>query len=133
MAVVLLCAALKWVSERWWHNGQRYVLPLMVGGAIFLDFHYVLCAFTPLLAIGVIVLGYKFYGKSDFWARWLWLMDAEIFLWIGCVVLNHLAWWLYLPMVGLCGVWGAISRGWNNNWVAPISGLLWGIIYFLVH
>lgn len=133
VAIVFLCAALKWVSERWWHNAQRYILPCVIGAAIFLDFHYRLCAITPLISIGVIVLGYKFYGSSDFWDRFLWLMDCEVFLWLGCCVLNHLDWRFYLPAIAISGLWGALTRKGNNNWVAPISGAILGVIYFLLH
>lgn len=133
VALTVLCALLKWVAERWWHNAQRYIIPVLVGAVIFLDLHYKLCAVTPLLSIGVIVLGYKFYGKSDFWDRFFWLMDAEVFLWLGCLVLNHLAWQVYVPAVIICGIWGAFTRAQNNNWVAPLSGLLWGVVYFFVH
>ena len=133
LVIAFLCAALKWVSERFWHNAQRFIIPVLIGSAIFLDFHYKLCAVTPLLAIGVIVLGYKVYGSSDFWDRWLWLMDAEVLLWLGCFVLGHLSWMVYVPAVIISGVWGAISRKWNNNWVAPLSGLIWGVVYSFLH
>lgn len=133
VGIALLCGLLKWIAETRWHNAQRFIIPVLVGAAIFLDFHYRLCAFTPLLAIGVIVLGYKVYGSSDFWDRFLWLMDAEVFLWLGCVVLKHLDWRIYLVAIGICGVWGGISRKWNNNWVAPISGILWGITYSFLY
>lgn len=133
IVITVLCALLKWVSERWWHNAQRFIIPILVGAAIYLDYHYKLVSFTPLLAIGAIVLGYKFYGKSDFWDRFLWLMDSEALLWLGCLSLGHLSYKVYVPAVIICGIWGGLTRGQNNNWVAPLSGMLWGIVYFFVH
>lgn len=133
IGITLICALLKWVGERFNHNAQRYVMPVIVGLAIYIDLHYKLCAVTPLLAIAVIVLGYKFYGKSDFWDRFLWLMDCEVFLWLGCAVLAHLDWRVYLVAIAVSGVWGAITRACNNNWVAPLSGAILGIVYYFVH
>ena len=133
IAVTALCALLKWIAERWWHNAQRFILPVLIGGALYLDLHHPLVSVTPLLSIAVIVLGYSVYGSSDFWDRFFWLMDGEALIWIGCLVLNHLSWEAYIPAVIVCGLWGAFTRKGNNNWVAPLSGLLWGIVYFFVH
>ena len=132
IAVELIGAVCKLVGELWWHNAQRFILPVLIGLAIYLDFHYKLCALTPLLSIGVIVLGYTKYGMTDFWDRFFWLMDGEALIWLGCLVLNHLAWFVYVPAVVICGLWGGLTRKGNNNWVAPISGLLWGITYFFI-
>ncbi len=132
---VLICGLLKWVGERFNHNAQRFVLPVLGCLMLFLmwKFNHPIIMFTPLLGIVAIVLGYKFYGKSDFWDRFCWLMTAEIMLWVGCLISNHIhPWWVYLILCSICGIEAALLRNKNNNWVSPITGGLLGCIIFWV-
>lgn len=133
---VLICGLLKWVGERLAHDAQRYVLPLVCCGMLYLKWGWAhpIIMFTPLLAIGVLVLGYKIYGRYDFWDRFFWLLNVEIFLWLGCLCSKHIhPLWVYLILLAVSALWGGFLRKPNNNWVAPITGAILGAIIFFIY
>lgn len=133
LAVLLICAVCKLIGELWWHNSQRYIMPVVLGIGVSLVTGVWWLGFTVLPMIIGLVLGYKTYGKSNGFDRGAWLAVICVLAGLGCVILHHLAWYFYVPYFVLGGIWGGISRNWWNVIVAPITGLLIGSLILLVH
>ena len=137
LAVVILCAICKLVGELWWHNAQRFIMPLILGIGISLVSHVWWLGLTVLPVIGVIVEGYgdKSWFKhifGDASARGMWLFLICMVVGLGSVITHHLSLWFYIPWCLLGGIWGATTRVLNNKIIAPITGALIGsIIWFI--
>lgn len=133
IVVEICCAVCKLVGELWWHNAQRFIMPIILGIGVSVITHVWWLGFTVFPSIGVICLGYKDYGKSDGFDRGAWLAVICAVIGLGCVIFNHLAWYLYIPYIVLGGIWGGVTRNWWNVIIAPISGLIIGSMIWFVH
>lgn len=130
---ISICAILKLVGELWWHNAQRWIMPAILGIAVSL--------ITGVWWLGIAVypccipldLGYKDYGPSDGFDRGAWLAVICAVAALGCVILGHLVWYLYIPYFVSGGIWGGVTRNWWNVIIAPLSGALIGSLVFLIH
>ena len=120
---VVLGALLKWIGEKWWHNAQRYILPVIYSLAVSFVSHTWWLGLTTLPMIGALVLGYKDYGKNDAVARALWLFVICVLAGFGPCVTGHLWWFVYVPYCIMAGFIGTLVRNINNNIGAPINGL----------
>lgn len=133
IAVEILCAVCKLIGELWWHNAQRFIMPVILGIGISIQTHLWWLGLTVLMAIGPICLGYKDFGPSDGFDRGMWLFLIIMSAGLGCLLTGHLAWYLYAPWCIVGGIWGATTRRLLNIVIAPITGLLIGALIWFVH
>ena len=133
LSVISLCSVCKMIGELSWHNAQRFIMPLILAVGICIVLHSFWLGFLCLPMIGPICLGYKDYGKSDGFARAMWLFMICVLAGVGLLISGHLAWYLYAPYCILGAVWGGVTRAWWNVIIAPLSGALIGSLIFIVH
>ena len=132
LIVLASCATCKLVGELWWHNAQRFIMPVVLGAGVSLVSHCWWLGLTVLPCIAPLCLGYKTYGKSDGFDRAVWLMLVAAAAGLGSAVSGHLSWFLYLPWCVIAAVWGGVTRMWLNLIIAPISGLIIGSLVLMV-
>ena len=74
LIVLSSCAVCKLIGELWWHNAQRFIMPviLAVGLCIALKSFWLGLLCLPMIA--PLCMGYKDYGKSDGFDRAVWLL-----------------------------------------------------------
>jgi hypothetical protein len=132
LIVLASCAGCKLIGELWWHNAQRFIMPviLMVGIDIMLHSWWLGALCLPMIA--PLCMGYSTYGKSDGFDRAVWLMLIVLAEGLGLAILHHLSWFIFVPWVILSAVWGGVTRSWWNVIISPLSGLLIGSIIFFV-
>lgn len=132
LLVVSACAVCKLIGELWWHNAQRFIMPviIMIGIDIILHSFYLGILCLPMIA--PLCMGYSTYGKSDGFNRAVWLMLICLIAGLGLTILHHISWFIYIPWVILSAIWGGVTRMWWNVIIAPISGLIIGSIILLV-
>ena len=118
LAVLASCVVLKLIGELWWHNAQRYILPVIFSAA-------------PM--IGALVLGYKDYGKNDAVARALWLFVICVVASLGPTILGYISWFFFVPYIIASGFVGTTTRNINNLIGAPLNGLTIGLPILFVH
>lgn len=138
LAVLILCAVCKFVGELWWHNAQRFIMPLIIAGDIYYSTHIWYLGLSTLLVIADITQGYgpkswlyKLLGDAG--ARGMWLFMAAVFIGIGPCLTHHLSWAVYTPYCVLAGVLGATTRNLWNKIIAPITGAWLASITFFIH
>lgn len=138
IAVVLACAGLKFIGEIFWHNAQRFIMPIVLGIGISIASLVWWLGFTTLPIIADITQGYgpkswmyKLLGDAG--ARGMWLFLAALIAGIGPFLTHHLDWYLYAPYAIGAGILGATTRGLWNMIIAPITGAWIGCIVFIVH
>lgn len=132
LAIISLCMALKLIGELWWHNAQRYIMPIIITAGIFYITHS-WWSFTSLSMIGALVMGYKTYGSKDSVARALWLFVICVVAWLGQVITGHLTWFIYVPYIIGAGWAGTLTRNINNLIGAPINGFWIGLPILFIH
>ncbi len=133
IAIVLICAALKFVGEIYWHDAQRFILPIVLAIGVSYVTGCWWLGLTVLPMIGPLTLGYKTYGSIDPLARGLWLFVICIVAGLGSVITHHLSLFFYIPICILAGTWGATTRNLWNMIIAPISGIIIGSLILVVH
>lgn len=133
LIVLASCAGCKLIGELWWHNAQRFIMPIILGLGVSIVSHCWWLGLTVLPCIAPICLGYSAYGKSDGFDRAVWLMLIIIAEGLGSALTGHLSWFLYVPWVILSAVWGGVTRSWLNLIIAPISGLIIGAMILIIH
>lgn len=133
IAVIILCAACKLVGELWWHNSQRYIMPVIICIGISIVTGIWWLGFCVLPMIAPLVLGYKDYGPSNGFDRGAWLFAICFVAGLPLAILHHLSWIMFIPWCIIAGAWGGLTRNLWNVIIAPISGALIGLIIFLVH
>ena len=132
LIVLSSCAVCKLIGELCWHDAQRYIMPIIIGIGISIVTGVWWLGFCALPTIGPIDLGYKTFGSSDGFNRGMWLFLILAVLGLPFALLHHLSWWFYVPWCIVGGIWGATTRGLWNVLIAPITGLLIGLIIFFV-
>ena len=133
LIVLSSCAICKLIGELWWHNAQRFIMPVIIAVGVSLVSHVWWLGLTCLPMIAPLCLGYDDYGKwSDGFNRAMWLGMILVTAGLGCAIAGYILWFSYIPWCILGFVWGGISRAWNNKIVAPITGLLIGSLILLV-
>ena len=133
-AIVLIsCMACKLVGELWWHNAQRFIMPVILLIGVSIITHVWWAGFLVLPMIAFIVEPYTLYGESDGFDRAVWLMLIVLAEGLGLAILHHLSWFFYIPWVILTAVWGGVTRKWWNVIIAPLSGLIIGLLILKVH
>lgn len=133
IGVFILSAVLKLIGELWWHNAQRFILPIALGIAVSITSQCWWLGFVILPMIGPLVLGYKDYGPSNGFDRGAWLFAICLVAGLGVTLLQHLPWFFFLPYCLVGGIWGATTRNLWNVIVAPISGFIIGSVIFFIH
>jgi hypothetical protein len=133
LTVLSLCAVLKLIGELWWHDAQRFILPVVLGLGVSIITGVWWLGLCVLPVIAPIDLGYKDYGPSNGFDRGAWLFFICLVAGLACAVFHHLSWWFYVPWCIVSGVWGGVTRSWWNVIIAPVSGALIGLLAFLVH
>lgn len=131
--VEILCAICKVIGEKWQHNFQRFILPVIYSvGVSYVSSTWWL-GLTTLPMIGAICLGYKDYGKDDAVARALWLFVICVIAGLVPTITGHLSWFIYIPYIIIAGFIGTLTRN-INNWIeAPICGLWIGFPIWFLH
>ena len=136
--ISILCAACKWIAENKWHNAQRFIMPLILAFGISYNSHIWWLGVFSLLNIVDIVEGYgvnswmrKLLGDAG--AQGMWMVGAGFLTGIICCFLGHLPWLFFILWCIVCGIIGATLRGENNNWVAPLKGVLLSLIVWFVY
>lgn len=141
LLIVAICAGCKLIGELWWHNAQRFIMPVVLGIAIAIVSHTWWLGLTVLPSIGIICLGYKDFGLGDAGDRGMWLFLIAVLIGLGPLLAYHtvdhvhihfLKWYFYVPYCLVAGIWGATTRNLNNLIIAPISGAWLGVIIFLI-
>lgn len=123
--IVLISGAIcKTIGELWWHNAQRFILPVIYSGAVSYNSHTWWLGLTTLPMIAPLVMGYKAYGPSDGFDRGMWLFLITVVSGLGPVLTHHLSWLIYIPICILSGIWGATTRQLWNVLIAPVSGVI---------
>lgn len=137
LIVIILCAGCKLIGELWWHNAQRFIMPLILAADIFYSTHVWYLGLSTLLVIADITQGYgpkswmyKLLGDAG--ARGMWLFLAAFLIGIGPFLTHHLSWFIYIPYCILAGILGATTRNLWNVIIAPIAGAWLGLIVFIV-
>ena len=125
--------ACKLVGELWWHNAQRFIMPVILLIGVSIITHVWWAGFLVLPMIAFIVEPYTLYGESDGFDRAVWLMLIVLAEGLGLAILHHLSWFFYIPWVILTAVWGGVTRKWWNVIIAPLSGLIIGLLILKVH
>lgn len=133
LTVLSLCAGCKLIGELWWHNAQRYIMPVVIAAGVCLVLHSFWLGLLVLPMIAPLCFGYKTYGNSDGFNRAVWLMAICLFNGLGLTITHHVSWFIFIPWVILSAVWGGTTRNLLNIIIAPISGAIIGIIVFFVH
>lgn len=133
LIVVGCCMGLKLIGELWWHNTQRYMLPLIYSISVSYVSHCWWLGLTTLPMIGALVLGYKTYGSKDSVARALWLFVICVISGLGAFIFGHLAWYVFFPYIVIAGFVGTLTRNINNFIGAPINGLWIALPIFFIH
>ena len=133
LAIEAIGAMCKLISELWWHNAQRFIMPVCYAISISIVSHTWWLGLTVLPMIGTLCLGYKDFGTSDGFNRGMWLFLIGITAGLGPVLTHHLSWFVFVPYCVICGIWGAITRGLWNVIIAPISGLLLMAMIWFIH
>ena len=131
LIVLSSCAGLKLIGELFWHNAQRFIMPVIVScGTCFVthSFWGLLC--LPMIA--PLCMGYSTYGKSNGFDRAVWLMLICFIEGLGLTIFHHLPWIFFIPWVIVSAAWGGVTRNWWNVIIAPISGLIIGLMIFFV-
>lgn len=148
LATLILCAVLKFIGETKQHNFQRFVLPIVLVGAMILieilhlDKGWIWTLFS-LIMIWPVDEGYKFYGKNDQIARAGWLAAIGFVAWLEPTIKGHLdfmilhwqisGWFVFVPYVALAGAVGRWVRNWDNRIGAPLNGITIGLPICLIH
>lgn len=133
LGVVALCIILKIIGELWWHNAQRFILPIIYSIAVSYISHCWWLGFTTLPMIVMISFGYKRYGRTDSVARAWWLFMICIVSGLGPLICGHLSWFFYVPYFVLAGFIGTLTRNINNLIEAPLCGLWIGLPILFIH
>jgi hypothetical protein len=133
LIVLSSCAACKLIGELFYHNAQRFIMPIILAIGICIVLHSFYLGFLVLPMIAPLCMGYNDYGPSDGFDRAVWLLLICVAAGIGLALTGHLSWWLYVPWCILGAVWGGVTRMWWNVIIAPISGAYIGLLIFLVH
>ena len=133
LLVISLCAVLKLIGEVWYHNAQRFIMPVILLIGVSIITHIWWAGFLVLPMIAPLCMGYSTYGKSDGFDRAVWLMLIVLAEGLGLAILHYLSWFIYAPWVILAAVWGGVTRMWWNVIIAPISGLIIGALILLIH
>lgn len=132
LIVLVSCAACKLIGELWWHNAQRFIMPVVIMIGINLIIHSWYLGALCLPMIAPLCMGYSTYGKSDGFDRAVWLMLICLVAGLALTIFHHLPWIFYVPWVILSAVWGGVTRAWWNVIIAPISGIIIGLIILFV-
>ena len=132
LTVLSLCAVCKLVGELWWHNAQRFIMPVIIAVGVCLVLHSWWLGALVFPMIAPLCMGYSAYGKSDGFDRAVWLMLICVAEGLGLAILHHLSWFYYVPWVILAAVWGGVTRMWWNVIIAPISGIIIGLLILFV-
>lgn len=133
LLIELLCIILKVIGEKWWHNAQRFILPIIYSIGVSYFSHCWWLGFTTLPMIAAIDLGYKFYGNKDSVARALWLFVICVVAGLAPTILGHISWFIFIPYIIVSGFIGTLTRN-LNNWIeAPICGLWIGFLIWFIH
>lgn len=133
LAVLASCVVLKLIGELWWHNAQRFILPVIYSAAMSYLSGCWWLGFTTLPMIGALVLGYKDYGSKDSVARALWLFVICVIAGLVPAILGYIPWVFYAPYVVAAGFIGTGVRNITNLVGAPINGLWIGLPILFVH
>lgn len=133
IGTIVICAVCKLVGELWWHNAQRYMLPVTLGVAVSVVTHMWWLGLCVLPMIFPLVLGYTTYGPSNGFDRGAWLFAICFAAGIAYACLNHLPWLFYVPYTIIGGIWGATTRNLWNVLIAPVSGAIIGSMILFVH
>jgi len=133
LAIESIAGTCKFIGELFWHDAQRFILPIFYAIAVSIVSHTWWLGFTVLPMIGALCLGYKDFGKSDGFARGMWLFLIGLTAGLGPVLTHHLSWFVYVPFCIICGIWGATTRGLWNVIIAPISGALIVSMIWFIH
>jgi hypothetical protein len=133
LSIEVIGAVCKLIGELWWHNSQRFIMPVCYGIAVSIVSHTWWLELTVLPMIGTISLGYKDFGTSDAFDRGMWLFLIGITAGLGPALTHHLSWFVLVPFCVICGVWGATTRGLWNVIIALVSGLLLMSLIWFIH
>ena len=137
LTVDILCGLCKWISERWWHNAQRFIMPLLLVGSISYETHI---WWMGLPTIGIIAVILQGYGLNSWLGKELNLAGAQgMWMFLICVIagivpalFGHLPWQIYIPWCILGGVVGGLTHNADNNLWSWVKGLLIGSVVWFV-
>ena len=124
LATEAIGAVCKLVGELWWHNAQRFIMPVFYSGAVSWDSHCWWLGLTTLPMIAPLCLGYKTFGPSDGFDRGMWLFLIAVSTGLGPTLTHHESWFAFVPICIVAGIWGATTRALLNIVIAPISGII---------
>ena len=133
ISVEIIGAVCKLIGELCFNIAQRFIMPSLYAIAVSIVGHCWWLGITTLPMIAAICMGYKDYGKSDGFARGMWLFLIGVAAGLGPCLTHHLSWFIYVPFCIICGIWGATTRGLWNVIIAPISGALIVSMIWFIH
>ena len=134
----LLCAVCKWDGELYWHDAQRFIMPLVMAFGVSFNSHIWWLGIVVPLNIADLVEGYgvnswmrKLLGDAG--AQGMWMFGAAFLSGIILCFLHHLPWLFFIPWCIVCGIIGATLRKTDNEIVAPFKGLLLSLFIWFIH
>lgn len=133
IGISVLSCVLKLIGELWWHNAQRYILPLLYSIGVSYLAHCWWLGLTTLPMIAPLDLGYKRYGQNDRVARALWLFVITVTAGLVPTILGYESWWAYVPICVVSGFIGTGVRNINNIIGAPLNGLTISFHIWFIH
>ena len=131
-----VCAGLFWWGGYSWHNARRFIMPVVLTGALYLLLNS-LWALTALSSSVIFCLGYgdksvlrRVFGNG--WGRAIWGLLSGLAISLGLFLTGHVFWYFFLPYLILCFV---LEDALKNlpQWIGdPIIGAGFGVIVFIV-
>ncbi len=138
LIIVALCSFCKFIGEIYWHNSQRFIMPLLIVFGISYNSGVWWLGIPSLLMIADIIEGYgqkswlkKYLGDAG--AQGMWMFMACVLAGLFSVCLGYVSLWLYIPWCILAGVLGATTRALNNKFWSWIKGAWIGLIVLFIH
>lgn len=126
--IIILSAILNFIGGWKWHNARRYIMPVVIGIGVSIVSQVYWLGLTVLPTMGTLSIGYGeksilYKYLSDFWCRATWMLMQSILFGAGCLIFNHLSWYVYIPYCIISLVLGGLLRNINEI----IGDLIFGV------
>ncbi len=132
-----ICAALNLIGGYSWHNARRYIMPVVIAGALSWFTGVWWLGLTVLPTMGLLSIGYgenslfgKIFGVA--WARFVWMLLCCVGFSLGALLTGHLVLFFFVSYILGAGIIGITLRNLNEIVGDIIFGAWFGSIVYLV-
>lgn len=138
LLIVAACSALFWWGGDSFLPARRFIMPFLLFVDMLIASHLCVWTISSLSCMGAFCLGYgeesplrHCFGNG--WGRGVWGLLAALSLstWAVCTV--HLAWYFYVPYLGLNFTLENALKNVNQKIGDPIIGAGFALIILLIH